>query len=161
MVELATLERWFTRKGYVGSNPTLSALTFPRRLSTQSMNETILVAEDQQHIRALIEYKLKNSGFIVVAVEDGVAALSKAKEIKPRMILLDVMMPLMTGFEVLSALKQDPITRHIPVILVTAQSKEEEVLKGLELGAEDYITKPFSPNELAARVKRVLLRHPK
>ncbi|MEK6565097.1 MAG: response regulator [Bacteroidota bacterium] len=125
------------------------------------MNETILVAEDQQHIRALIEYKLKNSGFIVVAVEDGVAALSKAREIKPRMILLDVMMPLMTGFEVLSALKQDPTTKHIPVLLVTAQSKEEEVLKGLELGAEDYITKPFSPNELAARVKKVLLRHAK
>ena len=125
------------------------------------MNETILVAEDQQHIRALIEYKLKNSGFNVVAVEDGVAALSKAKEIKPRMILLDVMMPLMTGFEVLSALKQDPSTKHIPVLLVTAQSKEEEVLKGLELGAEDYITKPFSPNELAARVKKVLLRHAK
>ncbi len=161
MVELATLERWFTRKGNVGSNPTLSALTFSERLSTQSMNETILVAEDQQHIRALIEYKLKNSGFIVVAVEDGVAALSKAREIKPRMILLDVMMPLMTGFEVLSALKQDPTTKHIPVLLVTAQSKEEEVLKGLELGAEDYITKPFSPNELAARVKKVLLRHAK
>ncbi|MBF8248239.1 MAG: two component transcriptional regulator, winged helix family [Bacteroidetes bacterium] len=125
------------------------------------MNETILVAEDQQHIRALIEYKLKNSGFNVVAVEDGVAALSKAREIKPRMILLDVMMPLMTGFEVLSALKQDPTTKHIPVLLVTAQSKEEEVLKGLELGAEDYITKPFSPNELAARVKKVLLRHAK
>jgi len=125
------------------------------------MNETILVAEDQQHIRALIEYKLKNSGFNVVAVEDGVAALSKAREIKPRMILLDVMMPLMTGFEVLSALKQDPSTKHIPVLLVTAQSKEEEVLKGLELGAEDYITKPFSPNELAARVKKVLLRHAK
>ena len=161
MVELATLERWFTRKGNVGSNPTLSALTFPERLSTQSMNETILVAEDQQHIRALIEYKLKNSGFNVVAVEDGVAALSKAREIKPRMILLDVMMPLMTGFEVLSALKQDPTTKNIPVLLVTAQSKEEEVLKGLELGAEDYITKPFSPNELAARVKKVLLRHAK
>jgi DNA-binding response OmpR family regulator len=125
------------------------------------MNETILVAEDQQHIRALIEYKLKNSGFNVVAVEDGVAALSKAREIKPRMILLDVMMPLMTGFEVLSALKQDPTTKNIPVLLVTAQSKEEEVLKGLELGAEDYITKPFSPNELAARVKKVLLRHAK
>jgi len=125
------------------------------------MNETILVAEDQQHIRALIEYKLKNSGFNVVAVEDGVAALSKAREIKPRMILLDVMMPLMTGFEVLSALKQDPTTKQIPVLLVTAQSKEEEVLKGLELGAEDYITKPFSPNELAARVKKVLLRHAK
>jgi DNA-binding response OmpR family regulator len=125
------------------------------------MAETILVAEDQQHIRALIEYKLKNSGYEVVAVEDGVAALSKAREIIPALILLDVMMPLMTGFEVLSALKQDEKTKSIPILLVTAQSKEDEVLKGLELGAEDYITKPFSPNELAARVKKVLLRHGK
>ncbi|MBI4429305.1 MAG: response regulator [Ignavibacteriales bacterium] len=125
------------------------------------MSETILVAEDQQHIRALIEYKLKNSGYSVVAVEDGVAALTKARELVPTLILLDVMMPLMTGFEVLSALKQDQKTKDIPILLVTAQSKEEEVLKGLELGAEDYITKPFSPNELAARVKKVLLRHGK
>ncbi|MBI3005554.1 MAG: response regulator [Ignavibacteriales bacterium] len=125
------------------------------------MPETILIAEDQQHIRALIEYKLKNSGYAVVAVEDGVAALTKARELIPTLILLDVMMPLMTGFEVLSALKQDENTKNIPILLVTAQSKEEEVLKGLELGAEDYITKPFSPNELAARVKKVLLRHGK
>jgi len=125
------------------------------------MNETILVAEDQPHIRALIEFKLKNNGYRVVAVEDGEAALEKAKELIPDMILLDVMMPLMTGFEVLAALKNIPETRHIPVLLVTAQSNESEVLKGLEMGAEDYITKPFSPNELAARIKSVLLRQKK
>jgi len=123
-----------------------------------SMESLILIAEDQQHIRKLIEYKLTNSGYAVVAVEDGSQALAKARELKPALILLDIMMPLMTGFEVLSALKQDPATKRIPVLLVTAQSKEEEVLKGLEMGAEDYITKPFSPNELAARVKKVLMR---
>lgn len=125
------------------------------------MSETILVAEDQPHIRALIEYKLKNNGYQVIAVDNGSDALAKAIELKPNLVLLDVMMPLMTGFEVLSALKQNPETKNIPVLLVTAQSKEEEVLKGLELGADDYITKPFSPNELAARVKTVLLRHSK
>lgn len=125
------------------------------------MSETILVAEDQPHIRALIEYKLKNNGYQVIAVDNGSDALAKAIEVKPNLVLLDVMMPLMTGFEVLSALKQNPETKSIPVLLVTAQSKEEEVLKGLELGADDYITKPFSPNELAARVKTVLLRHSK
>ncbi len=119
---------------------------------------TILIAEDQQHIRRLIEYKLTNSGYDVVAVEDGSQALARAKDLRPTLILLDVMMPLMTGFEVLAALKQDAVTKHIPVLLVTAQSKEEEVLKGLEMGAEDYITKPFSPNELAARVRKVLMR---
>ncbi|MGB2867102.1 MAG: response regulator [Bacteroidota bacterium] len=122
------------------------------------MPQTILVAEDQKHIRNLIEYKLKNVGFDVVAVEDGAAALETAKAILPDLIMLDVMMPLMTGFEVLSALKQDARTKGIPVLLVTAQSKEHEILHGLELGADDYITKPFSPNELAARVKKVLLR---
>lgn len=122
------------------------------------MSQTILVAEDQQHVRSLVEYKLTNSGFNVVTVEDGKAALQKAEEIIPDLILLDVMMPLMTGFEVLSALKKNEKTKNIPILMVTAQSKEEEVLKGLELGADDYITKPFSPNELAARVKTTLLR---
>jgi len=122
------------------------------------MNNIILTAEDQQHIRKLIEYKLTNCGYVVVAVEDGVQALEKARELMPALIMLDVMMPQMTGFEVLAALKADERTRSIPVLLVTAQSKEEEVLKGLEMGAEDYITKPFSPNELAARVRKVLLR---
>ena len=122
------------------------------------MAQTILVAEDQQTIRSLIEYKLRNSGYTVVSVADGAAALKKAVELKPDLVLLDVMMPLMTGFEVLAALKQNEETKRIPVLLVTAQSKEDEVLKGLELGADDYVTKPFSPNELAARVKTVLLR---
>ncbi|GJQ20982.1 MAG: hypothetical protein HBSIN02_13370 [Bacteroidia bacterium] len=127
----------------------------------RTMNERILVAEDQPHIRALIQYKLRNSGYQVVAVEDGEAALRSARESIPDLILLDVMMPLMTGFEVLAALKQHEETRNIPVLLVTAQSSETEVLRGLELGADDYITKPFSPNELAARVRTVLLRRKK
>lgn len=125
------------------------------------MAQTILVAEDQEHIRSLITYKLKNSGYSVIAVGDGVEALKKAQEARPDLILLDVMMPLMTGFEVLARLKQDEQLRSIPVLLVTAQSQEDEVVKGLELGADDYITKPFSPNELAARVKTVLLRRSK
>jgi DNA-binding response OmpR family regulator len=125
------------------------------------MAQTILVAEDQQHVRSLIEYKLKNSGFNVVCAEDGRAALEKAVEIVPDLVLLDVMMPLMTGFEVLAALRGNDKTKHVPVVMVTAQSKEDEILKGLDLGADDYITKPFSPNELAARVKTVLIRHGK
>lgn len=124
------------------------------------MNETILVAEDQAHIRALIEFKLKNAGYKVVAVDNGEEALKKAIELHPDMVLLDVMMPLMTGFEVLAALKQKSETKQIPILLVTAQSSESEILKGLEMGADDYITKPFSPNELAARIRTVLLRQP-
>ena len=122
------------------------------------MGQVILVAEDQQHIRKLIEYKLSNSGYTVITAADGAQALARARQDRPDLVLLDVMMPLMTGIEVLAALKRDPATQGIPVLLVTAQSKEEEVLKGLEMGADDYVTKPFSPNELAARVRKVLSR---
>jgi DNA-binding response OmpR family regulator len=122
------------------------------------MPQTILVAEDQHTILNLIQFKLKNSGFNVIVVEDGLSALEKAKTIRPDMILLDVMMPLMTGFEVLAALKKETATKDIPVLIITAQTREEEVIKGLELGADDYILKPFSPNELVARIKVVFLR---
>jgi DNA-binding response OmpR family regulator len=127
----------------------------------KSMAQTILVAEDQQHVRSLIEYKLKGSGYDVVCVEDGRAALEQAIKIVPDLILLDVMMPLMTGFEVLAELRANERTKQVAVVMVTAQSKEDEILKGLDLGADDYITKPFSPNELAARVKTVLVRRGK
>lgn len=126
-----------------------------------SMAQTILVAEDQQHVRSLVEYKLKNIGYNVICVEDGRAALDKALEVVPDLVLLDVMMPLMTGFEVLAALRANDKTKNVAVVMVTAQSKEDEILKGLDLGADDYITKPFSPNELAARVKTVLIRRGK
>jgi len=125
------------------------------------MSQTILVAEDQEHIRSLITYKLRHSGYTVVTAVDGLEAIKKAEETNPDLILLDVMMPLLTGFEVLARLKQHEKLKTVPVLMVTAQSQEEEVIKGLELGADDYITKPFSPNELVARVKTVLLRHSK
>ncbi|MFH0989339.1 MAG: response regulator [bacterium] len=122
------------------------------------MAETILVAEDQLAILKLIEFRLKNSGYNVICVGDGLAALEQARAHRPDLILLDVMMPLMTGFEVLAVLKKEDKTKNIPVLLVTAQSREEEIVKGLELGADDYLIKPFSPNELAARIKTILLR---
>jgi DNA-binding response OmpR family regulator len=125
------------------------------------MPETILVAEDQHTILNLIEFKLKNSGYNVIVVEDGLSALEKARTLRPDMILLDVMMPLMTGFEVLSELKKDSTTKGIPVLIITAQTREDEVIKGLELGADDYILKPFSPNELVARIKTAFLRNNK
>ena len=123
------------------------------------MAETILVAEDQRTILNLIEFKLKNSGYNVIVVEDGLSALQKAKTLKPDLILLDVMMPLMTGFEVLAELKKDDLTKDIPVLILTAQTREDEVLKGLELGADDYILKPFSPSEVVARIKTAFLRN--
>lgn len=122
------------------------------------MSQTILVAEDQKTTARLIEFKLTNAGYKVVVVEDGLSALHTVQSIVPDMILLDIMMPLMTGFEVLVELKKNPSTKNIPVIILTAQSREEEIVKGLELGADDYILKPFSPNELLARIRTVFLR---
>jgi DNA-binding response OmpR family regulator len=127
----------------------------------KTIGQTILVAEDQRAILNLIEFKLKNSGYNVVVVQDGLAALEKAKALLPDLILLDVMMPLMTGFEVLSELKKDTTTRAIPVIIITAQTREDDIIKGLNLGADDYILKPFSPNEVVARIRTAFLKNAK
>jgi DNA-binding response OmpR family regulator len=125
------------------------------------MHETILVAEDSPLLLNLIEIKLKKSGYNVIIVADGLSAIKSAMALLPDIILLDIMMPLMTGFEVLAALKKDPVTKDIPVIIITAQTREEDVIKGLELGASDYILKPFSLIELMARIKTALLRNQK
>jgi DNA-binding response OmpR family regulator len=127
----------------------------------KTIGQTILVAEDQRAILNLIEFKLKNSGYNVIVVQDGLAALEKAKALLPDLILLDVMMPLMTGFEVLSELKKDTTTRAIPVIIITAQTREDDIIKGLNLGADDYILKPFSPNEVVARIRTAFLKNAK
>jgi DNA-binding response OmpR family regulator len=121
------------------------------------MSHRILVGEDEEHARALLEIKLRNSGYEVITAVDGESSLNKALALLPDLIILDIMMPTMTGFEVLSALKQNPTTADIPIILVSAQSNEENIVKGLQMGAKDYIVKPFSPHELIARVKTVLL----
>ena len=122
---------------------------------------TILVVEDSKEIAALVKFRLKSSGYEVVTAENGKVGLEIAQKNRPDMIILDVMMPVMNGLETLMALKSEYSTRSIPVIFLTAQSTEQEIIKGLELGAEDYITKPFSPQELVTRVKTVLGRQKK
>jgi two-component system alkaline phosphatase synthesis response regulator PhoP len=122
---------------------------------------SILVIEDTKEIAALIKFRLKSSGYDVVAAENGKLGLEIVQKTKPDLVILDVMMPVMNGLETLMALKSDYSTRSIPVILLTAQSTEQEIIRGLELGADDYITKPFSPQELVTRVKTVLARHKK
>lgn len=119
---------------------------------------TILVAEDEKHLQKLLEYKLKNSGFRVLVSGNGEEALKLAKEHHPDLIVLDVMMPIMDGLECLAALKRDKNLRSVPVVILTAKNLESQVVRGLELGAEDYITKPFSPSEFVARIKAVLKR---
>lgn len=125
------------------------------------MPRTILIAEDEKHLQRLLEYKLKNSGYEVLVAGNGEDALKLAKSHRPDLIVLDVMMPIMDGLECLAALKRDVDLKAIPVVMLTAKNLEGQVVRGLELGAEDYITKPFSPPEFIARIKAVLKRFEK
>lgn len=116
----------------------------------------ILLAEDEQHIAEMIAFKLTNGGHQVIRAGDGEQTVILARDEKPDLILLDVMMPVLGGFEVLRRLKADPVLRSVPVIMVTAKGLERDVLTGLREGAVDYIVKPFSLKELAARVELAL-----
>jgi DNA-binding response OmpR family regulator len=113
----------------------------------------IVIADDDQQIATLVRYKLEKMGYTVHVSGDGQSAYDLISSIKPDLVVLDVMMPVMNGFQVLRLLKGSPETRHIPEIMLTARQMEEDVLKAFELGAVDYMTKPFSPVELAARVR--------
>jgi two-component system phosphate regulon response regulator PhoB len=118
--------------------------------------ERILVVEDEKDIQELVRYNLEKHGFEVVSAttgEDGVAA---ARRRDPKLVLLDIMLPGMDGLDVCRALKGDPKTAGIPVIMLTAKGEEPDVVAGLELGARDYVTKPFSPRVLVARVRAAL-----
>jgi two-component system phosphate regulon response regulator PhoB len=120
----------------------------------------ILVAEDDKQIGDMIAFKLTNGGHQVVRAEDGEQAVILAGRELPDLILLDAMMPGLSGFEVLRRLKSDAALRAVPVIMVTAKGHERDVLSGLRGGAVDYVVKPFSLKELAARVDLALRREP-
>ncbi len=117
---------------------------------------SVLVAEDEPHIMTLVKFKLRDAGFTVLPAEDGKKTLEIAQTQKPDLILLDVMMPLLNGYEVLEALKKDDNLKNIPVIMLTAKSFQHEVDEAIKKGADDYIIKPFSPAELVERVKKIL-----
>lgn len=120
--------------------------------------ESILVVDDEADILHLVEYNLAKDGYRVTCADSGEAALKTAKAQMPDLIILDLMLPGLDGLEVCKRLRADSKTQHIPIIMLTAKGEEADVVTGLELGADDYITKPFSPRVLAARVKTVLRR---
>ncbi|XPV76305.1 MAG: response regulator transcription factor [Desulfovibrio sp.] len=120
--------------------------------------EKVLIVEDNMDTRDLLEFHFSSNGFTVQTAEDGFAGLEKAKMFKPDIILLDLMLPRIDGLEVCRQLKSGAETKHIPVIMLTARSEEVDRIVGLELGADDYVTKPFSPRELQLRVRAVLRR---
>lgn len=119
---------------------------------------TILVVDDELPILELIRYNLQKEGFTVLTAEKGVQALEIARAAEPDLILLDLMLPDMGGFDICRILRNDETTVHIPIIMITAKSADTDIVSGLELGADDYITKPFSPKVLVARVRSVLRR---
>ncbi|MBU1109569.1 MAG: response regulator [Candidatus Riflebacteria bacterium] len=116
----------------------------------------ILVADDEPHILRIVKDKLSNAGFSVIAVTNGEEAFTAAKSEAPDLILLDVMMPKMNGFEVCKKLRQDALFKSTPIILLTARGQESDMKTGFDAGATDYITKPFSPRQLLETVKAKL-----
>jgi DNA-binding response OmpR family regulator len=118
----------------------------------------VLVADDDEDIRMLVSFRLERSGYEVLAARDGEEALRLALEHRPQLAILDLMMPKIDGYELTRKLRELEETRRMPVILLTARAQESDVARGFEAGADDYIRKPFSPQELRARVQAMLGR---
>ena len=122
------------------------------------MNPLILIVEDETALVTLLRYNLEREGFRVAEARDGEEALLIAREQRPDLVLLDWMLPLVSGIEVCRQLRRMPETKGVPIIMLTARGEEGDKLRGLDSGADDYVTKPFSPSELIARIRAVMRR---
>jgi DNA-binding response OmpR family regulator len=122
------------------------------------MNAKILIVDDEADVLDLLSLTLRNAGFNVITAQTGSIALTKARTEAPNLIILDLMLPEMSGTEICKTLKKDPATSSLPILMLTAKSEEVDKIVGLELGADDYVTKPFSPRELLLRIKAILRR---
>ncbi len=116
----------------------------------------VLVCDDERHIVRLIQVNLERQGYQVVTAFDGKEGLEKIRTEKPNLVVLDVMMPYMDGFEVLKTIRKEPETENLPVIMLTAKAQDKDVFEGYHYGADMYLTKPFNPMELVTFVKRIL-----
>jgi DNA-binding response OmpR family regulator len=118
----------------------------------------VLVADDEEDIRSLVAFRLKRAGYEVITAADGEEALLLATTRLPDLVVLDMMMPKATGLEVTRSMREHEATKDIPIILLTARAQEGDVTRGFEAGADDYVKKPFSPQDLQARVQALLER---
>jgi two-component system phosphate regulon response regulator PhoB len=125
------------------------------------VNDRILVVDDEEDLAELVAYNLTREGYQVTCVGSGELALSEARSQTPDLIVLDLLLPKVDGLDVCKQLKSDPRTQHIPIVMLTAKSEEVDMVTGLECGADDYVTKPFSPRVLLARIRSVLRRRAK
>src|ERR1044071_7068253 len=127
-------------------------------VSKSAVRSKILVVDDEPEAVELVEFNLKQAGYTVVTAADGTEALTKSRASLPDLIVLDLMLPEINGLEVCKMLRRDPVTAAIPIIMLTAKAAEIDRVLGLELGADDYLTKPFSPRELVLRIQKLLQR---
>ena len=118
--------------------------------------KTIVLIEDHEDLAQLVQYKLKKEGYKVIWKADGLSGLEEVRATRPDLVLLDVMLPKMDGFEVLDHLRADVETKPIPIVMLTALSQEQDVVRGFEHGATDYMVKPLRPAELVSRVNKLL-----
>ena len=123
--------------------------------------ETILIVDDEQDIIELIKYNLKNEGYAILTAQTGEQAVKIAEQSQPDLMVLDLMLPGIDGLEVTKYLKNNEQTRDMPIVMLTAKGEESDIVTGLELGASDYISKPFSPKVLVARIRAILRRRKK
>lgn len=130
------------------------------KAGAERMSQTVLVVEDETDILDVIQHNLKRAGFDVLAAKTGIDGLRRVRDAAPDLVVLDLMLPGMDGLDVCRRIKEDPLTRATPILIVSARGEESDVVVGLELGADDYLAKPFSPRELIARVRAVLRRGP-
>ena len=126
----------------------------------EAMRDRVLIVEDEKDVRDMLRLNLKMGGFDVLEAQNGAEGLAIAKAELPSVVILDLMMPEMSGMEVCRALRRNPATSRIPILMLTAKSTEGDKVAGLEVGADDYVTKPFSPRELLLRVRAVARRQP-
>jgi two-component system alkaline phosphatase synthesis response regulator PhoP len=135
----------------------MTAALEPAR-SADGEKRLILVVEDERDIAGLVQFNLQQEGFAVVIAANGEEALAAARQHRPALLILDWMLPGLSGLEVCRRLRDDPATARVPILMLTAKTAEVDRVLGLEMGADDYVTKPFSPRELVARVRALLRR---
>ena len=123
---------------------------------TTNAGRVVLIVEDDPNISSLVEFRLKREGFEVRIARDGEQAIAQMENPPPDLVIMDVMIPFRDGYEVLAAFRKNPAWSLVPVIMLTSRSSEQDVARGLSAGASDYLTKPFRPGELLARVHRLL-----
>ena len=129
-----------------------------RDQSARAQPATILVADDEQDIRELVAYRLSRSGYTIIEARDGEEAFQLAADQSPDMAVLDVMMPRLNGFDLTERLRLTPATRRLPILLMSASVQEADISRGFAAGADGYLTKPFTPDQLLTRVRDVLSR---